>query len=40
MTLQPTPGADGREASARRLATTAEDLTRTIVQAGVTSSTR
>lgn len=40
MTLQPGPGADGREASGRRLAATAEDLTRTIVQAGVTSSPR
>lgn len=40
MTLQPMPGADGREASSRRLAKTADDLTRTIVQAGVTSSAR
>ena len=43
MTLQPTPGADGREASGRRLAATAEDLAKTVVQAGaaaVTSAAR
>jgi hypothetical protein len=40
MTLQPMPGADGREASGRRLAATAEDLTRTIVLAGLTSAAR
>jgi hypothetical protein len=43
MTLQPMPGADGREASGRRLATTAEDLTTIVVQAGagaITSAAR
>jgi hypothetical protein len=40
MTLQPMPGADGREASGRRLAQTAEDLTKAVVQAGVTSAAR
>ena len=40
MTLQPAPGPDGRDASGKRLAATANDLTRTLVQAAATSSAR
>ncbi len=39
MTRQPMPGADGREASGRRLASTADDLAQAIVQAGCASLT-
>jgi hypothetical protein len=39
MTRQATSGADGREASGRRLATTADDLTAIVVQAGAAAIT-
>ena len=39
MTLQPMPGPDGREASGRRLAATAEHLAKIVAQAGAAAIT-